>query len=171
MANRRGRKNLGTAILGVALILVGVVLLGVELAPALASRLELTPYERKYIKACNEDILPFDSYESYMPHLVRLSFPAGQRLARFRLNIGRAVNSAFAEARHEIRQGIEQVHAGLRVARQALLASRRALAQVFRAARQSVRISLRALPSDDPAKARKAGSPDARPEEGPRQAI
>ena len=126
---RQGNRKIGTAILGVALIVAGVVLLGVQMSPAFASRLEAAPYQRKHIRACNDKVRPFDSYQNYMPHLVRLGYPIGDQLAQLKMNFDREVRSALSEARQGIRESRRALHKAVHEVRQGLRASLRSLSR------------------------------------------
>ena len=126
---RQGNRKIGTAILGVALIVAGVVLLGVQMSPAFASRLEPAPYQRKHIRACNDKVRPFDSYQDYMPHLVRLGYPIGDQLAQLKMDFDREVRSAISEARTGIRESHRALREALHEVRQGLRASLRSLSR------------------------------------------
>ena len=123
----QGRK-LDSAVIGVVFIIAGMVALGVQFAPLFADPGE--PEPMNYHKACAEDPEPFDAYDDYMPHLVRLGVPA----------------HTLMEVKLEIRSAVHDVRHSLAEARQSIFEARSELRNSLREARREIRNSLRSIP-------------------------
>jgi hypothetical protein len=124
----QGRK-LNSAVIGVVFIIAGIVALGVQFAPLFADVAEPEPIN--YHNACSDDPEPFDSYDDYMPHLVRLGVPEHK----------------LVEVKHEVRSAIHDVHSAVAEVRQSVLEARTEVHQSLLEVRQEIRNSLRAIPA------------------------
>jgi len=123
----QGRK-LNSAVIGVVFIIAGIVALGVQFTPLFAD--SAAPAPVNYHKACAEDPEPFDAYDDYMPHLVRLGVPA----------------HTLMEVKLEIRSAVHDVHHAVAEAHQSIFEAHTELHNSLREARQEIRNSLRAVP-------------------------
>jgi hypothetical protein len=123
----QGRK-FNSAVIGVVFIIAGIVALGVQFTPLFADSTEPAPVN--YHKACAEDPEPFDAYDGYMPHLVRLGVPA-HTLMEVKLEIRSAV--------HDVRHSLAEAHQSVRDARSEVR-------QSLREIRREIHESLRSLP-------------------------
>ena len=125
----QGRK-LNSAVIGVVFIIAGIVALGVQFTPLFAG--SVAPAPVNYHKACAEDPEPFDAYDDYMPHLVRLGVPA----------------HTLMEVKLEIRSAVHDVHHSLAEAHQSVRDARREVRQSLREARREIHESLRSIPDN-----------------------
>ena len=113
------KRNIWTAVIGVAFILVGTGLLAAQINSALDYHPIRTPDAKHRQIGCGEDVVPFDSYQKYMPHVVRHGLPLGAELAALRLEIEATVRTAIAK--------VEAHMAEARAARRTARSTERAL--------------------------------------------
>lgn len=108
------KRNIWTAVVGVAFILVGTGLLAAQINSALGYRPDRTPDAKHRQIGCGEDAVPFDSYQKYMPHVVRHGLPLGDELAALGLEIEATVRTTIAKVRTEIDTHLAEVRAARR---------------------------------------------------------
>ena len=110
MANdTKSTKSTRTAVIGIAFILVGTLLLGVQMSSAFAGHLEQPAYEKQHQIGCGEDVIPFDSFQKYMPHVVRFAYPLGNEMAAYKIEfdgVTETVTEVVATAVAEIRTAL-----------------------------------------------------------------
>lgn len=119
--NETQGREFNSAVIGVVFIIAGIIALGVQFTPLFADSTEPAPVN--YHKACAEDPEPFDAYDDYMPHLVRLGVPA-HTLMEVKLEIRSAVHDvrhslaeahqSVRDARSKVRQSLREIHESLR---------------------------------------------------------
>ena len=121
-------REFNSAVIGVVFIIAGIIALGVQFTPLFADSTEPAPVN--YHKACAEDPEPFDAYDDYRPHLVRLGVPA----------------HTLMEVKLEIRSAVHDVRHSLADARQSVRDARREVRQSLREIRREIHESLRSIP-------------------------
>ena len=104
MANET--KSTRTAVTGIALILVGTLLLGVQMSSAFAGQPEWPTDEEQRQIGCGEDVIPFDSFQKYMPHVVRFAYPLGNEMAAYKIELDGVVTEVVTTAIAEIRTAL-----------------------------------------------------------------